>query len=520
MLRRNCWIAFAAGGVLAVILAPAYAQQDGHSSPGDRSGAAAAAEPHTIRAPRSSEAAIHRALRKPIAVEFNKTPLAEVADYFEGFLKVNVVLDRRALEDVGFGVDTPITFRLSSVTARTALELMLRELDLTWMAADDVLLITTPEEEANRDETRLYDVRDVIVGGTLPIQRPGSPADFDALCELISTCIAPTTWEGSGPSPVVGLALPGIRAISVPQTPRIHQEVARLLRDLRRVQTRAKKDEAGKRKRVPAAVSSSPDDCIAEAREKLRRALHKRVPMQFVETPLSDVAAFIEKAAGVPVSIDRRALADIDLPATTPVTIDVSDVSLRSALELVLGRELDLTWTFYREVLLITTPEADKWMREVRVYDVADLAERYGPDGQPVLEYDSLEYAIKLSVDQRSWDTSGGPGTIAFYAGPDIRAMVVSQTVRAHQEIEAFLAKLRVMRDEELAQRDRESMSLTPPSAIWGVPGAGGGMGGGFGRGMGVGPGMGAFGPQPAPQATPPEPGESPQPPGVGQGMF
>ena len=47
---------------------------------------------------------------------------------------------------MGIGTDTPVTKNLKGITLRSALRLMLRELSLTYIIKDEVLLITTPEE--------------------------------------------------------------------------------------------------------------------------------------------------------------------------------------------------------------------------------------------------------------------------------------------------------------------------------------------------------------------------------------
>jgi len=447
-------------------------------------------------------------------VEFIETPLVDVAAYFEDLLKVEVVLERRALEDVGVGFDTPVTFRIADVTARTALELLLKDRDLTWLPADEVLLITTPEEEANREEGRLYDVHELIGGGALPLTMAGSPGDFDSLCELISSCISPTTWPvGAGPGPIDSLELPGIRAIMVLQSPRVHWEVERLLADLRRIQSRGGNGAAAESKFKTSVVSISPDDAIAEARWKLRRALRKRVAMQFVETPLSDIVDYVGQVADVPVLIDTRALDDVGLAENAAISIDVSDVSLESALNLMLS-ELDLTWTFFREVLLITTPEEADRMLEVRVYDVTDLLGSYHPNGGPVDDYDGLIHAVTLNIDRYSWNSFGGPGCILLFSGPKLRVLVVSQTERVHQKVEGFLTQLRAMRDEEMAERDRESMSIAPPQAIWGPRSSGIGPGGGMGGEMG------GFGAPQNPPNQQPEQGEKTPPASVGGGVF
>ncbi|NDC64001.1 MAG: hypothetical protein EBZ59_08490, partial [Planctomycetia bacterium] len=107
--------------------------------------------------------------------------------------------------------------------------------------------------------------------------------------------------------------------------------------------------------------------------QRIYEALEKPVErFDFNETPLRDVIAQIEDAQGIPVQIDAKAFEDAGLDLMTPVTKNVSGISLRSALRLLLG-ELDLTYLVKDEVLLITTKDKAAENLVVKVYPVADL---------------------------------------------------------------------------------------------------------------------------------------------------
>ena len=93
---------------------------------------------------------------------------------------------------------------------------------------------------------------------------------------------------------------------------------------------------------------------------------------QFNESPLRDVKQAIEDQFRIPVEIDGRALEDMGLDLDTPVTQNLSGVSLRSALKRMLG-PLDLAYIIKDEVLLITTKEKAEENLVVKVYPVADL---------------------------------------------------------------------------------------------------------------------------------------------------
>ncbi|NBP52496.1 MAG: hypothetical protein EBU70_15190, partial [Actinobacteria bacterium] len=109
------------------------------------------------------------------------------------------------------------------------------------------------------------------------------------------------------------------------------------------------------------------------AEQKIYEALDKPVDsLRFDETPLRDVVAALQDQQGIPVQLDARALEDAGLDLETPVTKNVSNVALRSALRLLLS-DVDLTYIIKDEVLLITTKEKAEENLVVKVYPVADL---------------------------------------------------------------------------------------------------------------------------------------------------
>ena len=78
---------------------------------------------------------------------YREVPLQVVAEDLESKLGVPVRLDTKALKEAGEDGDSPVTFSISNVSARTAMSLLLRKLDanpkLTAINAHEVLLITS-----------------------------------------------------------------------------------------------------------------------------------------------------------------------------------------------------------------------------------------------------------------------------------------------------------------------------------------------------------------------------------------
>jgi hypothetical protein len=145
---------------LAGVAQPAAAQQ----AAAQQAAAQQAAVP-VYPAPSDAEQKIDEALAQPTQLEFLETPLSDVVGFLADHHDVRLQIDRSALDAVGIGSDTPITLHLKGVPLSSALALMLRDLDLTYVVRDDVLLITTTDVAEEMVELRVYDVSTLLGPG-------------------------------------------------------------------------------------------------------------------------------------------------------------------------------------------------------------------------------------------------------------------------------------------------------------------------------------------------------------------
>ena len=128
-------------------------------------------------------AKIEAALDENTKIDFIEVPLQDVTDYLVDVHKIPIVIHARALESVGLGTDSPITRRLVGISLRSALRLLLDEIELTYLIRNEVLLITTVEEANRVAEIRVYDVADLL--------EKNEPADH--LAQTILTALRVTT---------------------------------------------------------------------------------------------------------------------------------------------------------------------------------------------------------------------------------------------------------------------------------------------------------------------------------------
>jgi hypothetical protein len=115
-----------------------------------------------------NESAILEQLDQSTRMDFEQMPLGEVADYLSEYHGITIMLDQRALDEIGIGSDTPVSARVKGISLRSGLRLMLKGIDptLTYMVKNEVLQLTTREEVENHLTTRNYPVADLV----LPIQ--------------------------------------------------------------------------------------------------------------------------------------------------------------------------------------------------------------------------------------------------------------------------------------------------------------------------------------------------------------
>jgi len=234
------WVAALAAAVTISIAAPCPAQQvmprRRHSSNLTAGSATLAAAPEPARASllvgsaREMEAgqAIEAALDRSVSIAFDQTPLEGVAAALQERLRVPVRIDSRALADAGAAADTPITYGASGISARAALKALLAEHQLAWVISGEFLEITSEDAAKNHLATRVYPVLDLVL-----IETPDAyDMDFDSLIELITSTIAPVSWDSAGGAGAIA-PFEASGALVCSQTREVHERIEGLLARLR-----------------------------------------------------------------------------------------------------------------------------------------------------------------------------------------------------------------------------------------------------------------------------------------------
>jgi len=108
------------------------------------------------------------------------------------------------------------------------------------------------------------------------------------------------------------------------------------------------------------------------AEQKIFKELNNLTEVSFVEQPLKEAIDYLKDKHGIPIVLNSKALQDAGVNPDTPLTKDLKNITLRSALRLILN-DFDLTYVVRDEVLLITSHDDAEGKLITKVYPVGDL---------------------------------------------------------------------------------------------------------------------------------------------------
>ncbi|MFL5243983.1 MAG: type II secretion system protein GspD [Gemmataceae bacterium] len=245
---------------------------------------------------------------------------------------------------------------------------------------------------------------------------------------------------------------------------------------------------------------------------EIEHKLQTPVNLNFNETPLRTVINDLRTWQGINIVLDDAALKEGYVSLDQPITLQLENVSLKSALKLLLDK-VHLTYVVEDEVLKITTEAHSRGQMVTVVYPVADLVipipnfdgsnnslmrsieesqnptnsmNSSGPSASPYVppfslgggssvsnqnssggfattrgqpqamknnpKYtmeDTLMNLITNTVSPRTWDRQGGQGSIDYF--PMTLALAINQTPDIQDQIAELLTALRRLQDQEVA---------------------------------------------------------------------
>jgi hypothetical protein len=182
---------------------------------------------------------IEQALAGPLhsgGLSYSDRSLQDVVKNISDEYGIDIRLDRTALEEAGIGTDSPVTNSLKNVSLRSALKLILRNLQLTWIIENEVLMVTTAEAANKHFDTCVYSIQGLV--------DDSDPKSVGALVEVIYACVATDTWAANGGGEAEVRPLPsGLLVVS--HTPAVQEEVGALLNKIRKMREQVPLVKAG-----------------------------------------------------------------------------------------------------------------------------------------------------------------------------------------------------------------------------------------------------------------------------------
>jgi len=193
------------------------------------------------------------------------------------------------------------------------------------------------------------------------------------------------------------------------------------------------------------------------------RALETIVNLEFDTVSFSDAIDRLREQCRLNVDVNWAALETAGIEKDAEVTLDLRNVSCKTALQLILdqigGGETALEFVVVGNVVRVSTGEDLSRLTFARVYDVSDFAK--GPivsltlkeqsaDGPPESQtwtapegVTQLVDTLHRQIDPDSWQVYGGNAGVIQPVGS---TLVITQSVGTQRRIKEFLAELRAAR--------------------------------------------------------------------------
>ncbi|MCH7729214.1 MAG: sigma-70 family RNA polymerase sigma factor [Planctomycetes bacterium] len=174
---------------------------------------------------------ISAALDEDTQMDFIDVPLSDVIEFLSDLHAISIIIDSRALDEVGLGIDTPVTRNLQGISLQAGLRLLLRDLELSFLIQDEVLMITSEEVADSTMETRVYSLH------LLTNHEP------EEIAEVIKATIRPASWlaKPAEEKSVGQNSIPAVQALGgcvvVTHNQQAHSEINDLLWQLDGVQS-------------------------------------------------------------------------------------------------------------------------------------------------------------------------------------------------------------------------------------------------------------------------------------------
>jgi hypothetical protein len=177
---------------------------------------------------------------------------------------------------------------------------------------------------------------------------------------------------------------------------------------------------------------------------QLHEAMAAKISLDYDKKAFPEVLRDLREKTKLNFHADTKSMEEAGVDLELPVTLHVKDVSLKSALDLML-RGHELNWLYRDGVVVITTVSNAETLLETRVFGVADLVEpRLATAYADFGEAETIVDIITSMLGPTTWSVVGGAGAIKYE--PRTKSLVVCQTREVLDEVVQLLTTLRQAR--------------------------------------------------------------------------
>lgn len=121
-----------------------------------------------------AEQRIFEELQKETEANFPDIPLSEVMTYFAELHNITILINSEDLGDDGLTPEEPVNVSLTGIKLKSALNIILKPIGLTYVIEDEVMKITTILKADEIYSTRVYPVADLVISVSTQQQSVGS----------------------------------------------------------------------------------------------------------------------------------------------------------------------------------------------------------------------------------------------------------------------------------------------------------------------------------------------------------
>lgn len=155
----------------------------------------------------AKERALIEALDKPVTLSFNGRSLEEALQELSNEMNQPLLVDRKALDDLGVDLKKPVTLDAKGISARTVLRQLVGAQGLTFLVKDETIQVVTVEKARESLVTRVYYLGDLVqgvgpFGGALTwgplVDYQQTMANVQLITDAIQDSIDPLSWKKRG----------------------------------------------------------------------------------------------------------------------------------------------------------------------------------------------------------------------------------------------------------------------------------------------------------------------------------